>query len=88
MAYVITELCVETKDASCVSVCPVDCIHPMPDEEGFEEAMQLYIDPNECIDCDACISTCPVSAIYPEGEVPAEHRASIRINADRYMDVH
>lgn len=88
MAYVITELCIDTKDASCVSVCPVECIHPMPDEEGFEEAKQLYIDPEDCIDCDACISTCPADAIFPEGEVPEEHRTSVQANADRYADAH
>ncbi len=32
MAYVITEACIGTKDASCTEVCPVDCIHPTPDE--------------------------------------------------------
>ena len=35
MAYVISEPCIATKDASCVDVCPVDCIHPTPDEPGF-----------------------------------------------------
>ena len=28
MAYVIAEPCIDTKDNSCVEVCPVDCIHP------------------------------------------------------------
>ena len=47
MAYVINEPCIGTKDTSCVEVCPVDCIHPTPDEPGFAEADQLYIDPEE-----------------------------------------
>ena len=33
MAYVITPSC--TKDELCVEACPVDCIHPKKDEEGF-----------------------------------------------------
>ena len=33
MTYVITEPCVGVKDASCVDVCPVDCIHPRKDRE-------------------------------------------------------
>jgi NAD-dependent dihydropyrimidine dehydrogenase PreA subunit len=53
MAYVIAEPCIGQKDASCVEVCPVDCIHPTPDEEGFDTVKQLFIDPEECIDCDA-----------------------------------
>ena len=37
---------------------PVDCIHPRKDEETFDTDNQLYIDPEECIDCGACV---PVS---------------------------
>ncbi len=81
MAYVITEPCIGVKDATCTEVCPVDCIHPTPDEEGFEEAEQLYIDPEECIDCDACVSTCPVNAISPEAYVPDEWIAYKEKNA-------
>jgi ferredoxin len=44
MTYVINEPCIATKDASCVEVCPVDCIHPTPGEPDFEAAEQLYID--------------------------------------------
>ena len=33
MAHVITRPC--CNDASCVSVCPVNCIHPTPDEPEF-----------------------------------------------------
>jgi ferredoxin len=46
MAYVISEPCIGTKDTSCVEVCPVDCIHPAPDEPAFEAAEQLYIERN------------------------------------------
>ena len=36
MAYVIAEPCIGTKDNSCVEVCPVDCIHPTPDEADYK----------------------------------------------------
>jgi NAD-dependent dihydropyrimidine dehydrogenase PreA subunit len=68
MAYVINEPCIGTKDNSCVEVCPVDCIHPTPDEPDFDKQEMLYIDPEECIDCDACVEACPVDAITPEDE--------------------
>jgi hypothetical protein len=29
-------------------VCPVDCIHPTPDEPDFSVSEQLYTDPEEC----------------------------------------
>lgn len=81
MAYVITEACIGTKDASCVSVCPVDCIHPGPEEAGFADTEQLFIDPGVCIDCGACEPECPVNAIYPGDAVPSELESFIRKNA-------
>jgi len=71
MTYVIGQPCIGTKDASCVDVCPVDCIHPRKDEDGFDSAEMLYIDPEECIDCGACEPACPVNAIGPE-DAPIE----------------
>ena len=70
MTYVITRSC--CNDAVCVEVCPVDCIHPRPDDPGYAEAEQLYIDPATCIDCNACAEACPVDAIFPEADLPAE----------------
>ena len=78
MTYVITQPCVGVKDASCVDVCPVDCIHAREEDE------QYYIDPGECIDCGACEPVCPVSAIFEEGAVPREWRAYIGLNADYF----
>ncbi|WP_042430438.1 FAD-dependent oxidoreductase [Streptacidiphilus anmyonensis] len=63
MAYAITRTC--CNDASCVSVCPVNCIHPTPGEPDFGSTDMLYIDPAACIDCGACADACPVDAIFP-----------------------
>ena|ERR671933_350428 len=82
MAFVIAEPCIGTKDAACVNVCPVDCIHPRKDEAQFEEIAQLYIDPDTCIDCGACVPECPVTAIFPAEDVPADWRHYIEVNAD------
>jgi ferredoxin len=84
MAYVIAEPCITTKDASCTEVCPVDCIHPTPDEPGFETAKQLFIDPEECIDCDACVEACPVDAIFAEDQIPEEWEPFVALNAKHY----
>ncbi len=70
MAYVIAEPCIGTKDSACVDVCPVDCIHPRKDEADFEAATQLYINPDECIDCGACVPVCPVTAIFALEDLP------------------
>jgi NAD-dependent dihydropyrimidine dehydrogenase PreA subunit len=84
MAYVITQPCVGRKEASCVGVCPVDCIHPTPDEPGYAEAVQLYIDPDECIECDACAPLCPVDAIHPQDMLPADLAHFAIANAEFY----
>ena len=86
MTYVIAEPCIGVKDNSCVEVCPVDCIHPTPDEPGYDEAELLYIDPDECIDCDACVEACPVDAIFAEDQVPEESRRYIDLNAACYRN--
>ena len=57
MPHVITQSC--CSDGSCVYACPVNCIHPSPDEPGFATAEMLYIDPVACVDCGACVSRVP-----------------------------
>ena len=82
MPFVITDPCIGTKDAACVDVCPVDCIHPRKDEPEFEQATILYIHPDECIDCGACVPACPVAAIYDSVDsTPASQKALIEANA-------
>lgn len=85
MAYVIAEPCIGVKDTACVDACPVDCIHPTKNEEGFEGAVQLYIDPVECIDCGACVPVCPVSAIFALDDLPEKWSRFAEINRDHYQ---
>jgi len=72
MTYVIGEACIDVKDKTCQSVCPVDCIH--------EAERILVIDPEECIDCGACEPECPVEAILPEDATSEEWQPFVRIN--------
>ena len=67
-----------------MDACPVDCIHPRKDEPDFEAAVQLYIDPVECIDCGACVPVCPVSAIFPVDGLPEKWAGYAKVNADHY----
>src|SRR6202789_2116139 len=84
MAYVIAEPCIGTKDNSCVEVCPVDCIHPTPDEPDYGKVEMIYIDPEECIDGDACVEACPVDACFAEDQLPDEWQKYAKLNSDYY----
>jgi len=84
MTYVIGPPCIGTKEASCAEVCPVDCIHPTPDEPGFDEAEQLFVNPEECIDCHSCFEACPVNAIRPEEDIPDDWDPFVALNAAFY----
>ena len=72
MTYVIAQPCIGTKDASCVNVCPVECI--------YEGDTQYFINPDECIDCGACEPECPVEAIFADDALPAEWGNFLALN--------
>jgi ferredoxin len=75
MTYVVCEPCHDCKFTDCVVVCPCRCF--------YQDDRMLYIDPHECIDCDACVPECPVEAIFRDGDVPAKWAPYLQINADR-----
>jgi len=81
MSFIIGSSCVDCMDTSCVTVCPVDCINGPIDIVGMGDEVgskgknkelfpggQLYINPDECINCGACVPECPVDAIYSDEE--------------------
>jgi ferredoxin len=49
--------------------------------------MLLYIDPVDCIDCEACVPECPVEAIFAEANVPAQWTDWTKINADKSAEL-
>ncbi|KQH76511.1 ferredoxin [Mycobacterium gordonae] len=84
MPHVITQSC--CNDGSCVFACPVNCIHPSPDEPGYATSEMLYIDPVACVDCGACVSACPVGAIVPDRKLDAGQLPFVEINASFYPE--
>jgi len=78
VAFVISDPCLMSKDASCVEVCPVDCI------KSDNAAAQYFINPKTCINYAACVDACPVKAIYSEDELPARWHAYIQTNAEYF----
>ena len=75
MTFVVTGNCNGCRFTDCVAVCPVDCFRADND--------QLYIHPDECIDCGACEPECPVQAISDESALSGEDKKWIQINAER-----
>jgi len=85
MAWVITRLCVDCKDTECVKACPVDCIYELTvTDERYPN--QLYIHPEECINCAACEPACPWGAIFEESAVPDIFQSDIALNAQIFQD--
>lgn len=84
MPYAITQTC--CTDASCVAACPVNCIHPTPDEPDFGTTDMLYVDPRTCIDCGACADACPVDAVHPVDALRGPLEGYAAINAEFYVD--
>lgn len=84
MAFAITQTC--CNDATCVSVCPVNCIHPAPGEPDFGSTEMLYIDPRSCIDCGACADACPVDAVFPVDRLPQGQQEYAELNAAHFAD--
>ena len=80
MAYIITRLCRDCVDTACVGVCPVDCIYAYRGTDHATFPNQLYIHPDECIDCGACEPECPWQAIFEEAAVPDAFKEDTPLN--------
>jgi len=74
VTWVITRLCRDCLDMTCLEVCPVNCF--------YEGSNFLVIHPDECIDCGACEPVCPTKAIFPESDLPEKWSEFKQLNAD------
>jgi ferredoxin len=71
MAYVITDACI--KDFVCAAECATAAIMPAAaDDPKAGGLSQLFINPDECIDCGNCVSLCAQSAIFSIDDLPAD----------------
>ena len=75
MAHIVAAPCNDCKYTDCCVVCPVECF--------YQDDMMLYIDPVDCIDCEACVPECPVEAIFAEANTPAQWTSYIQLNAEK-----
>lgn len=81
MTWVITRLCRDCVDQACIDVCPVECIYAYTGSDATKFPNQLYIDPEECIDCGACEPECPWEAIFEDVSVPSVFDEDTALNA-------
>jgi ferredoxin len=79
MTHTVCEPCNDCKYTDCVAVCPVECF--------YQDDMMLYIDPGDCIDCEACVPECPVEAIFAEANVPAQWASWTPLNATKAAEI-
>ena len=79
MAFVVCEPCRGCKYTDCVVVCPMECF--------YQDGAMLYIDPVDCIDCEACVPECPVEAIYYEDDTPEEWADYYKANVEFFDDL-
>ncbi len=70
MSYVVTDAC--TKDFVCVAECATAAIAPAATDAAAGTVSQVYINPDECIDCGNCATICPQGAIFSLDDLPAE----------------
>jgi NAD-dependent dihydropyrimidine dehydrogenase PreA subunit len=84
MPHVITDTC--TKDNLCLDSCPSEAIRPLKEEAAWETVPQLYISPDECMDCGACVSECPTNSIFAIEDLPADKVAAVEINAGYFKN--
>ncbi len=77
MTHVVGSSCSGCKTKECVEVCPADCFYEGPE--------QLYINPEECIDCEACLGVCPNRAIMAAEDLPPNLAVYLQINEENSM---
>ena len=70
MAYVVTDAC--SKDFICVEECSTAAIAPSASDAAAANVSQVFINPDECIDCGNCAAVCPSVAIFVADELPAD----------------
>ena len=70
MAHVVTDACI--KDFVCVMECATAAIAPTQDDPRADGVPQVFINPDECIDCGSCAALCQQSAIFPDTDLPPE----------------
>ena len=79
MAYVVTDACV--KDFVCVAECATAALQPTAGDPNAGTISQVFINPDECIDCGNCADLCAQNAIFAMDDLPADKAHFVEKNA-------
>ena len=85
MAYVIAEPCIGTEDTG-ASRSVLSTAFTPPLTSPTTTTPHSFIDPEECIDCDACVEACPVDACFAEDQLPPEWEGYTALNEVSSLD--
>ena len=69
------------------STAPTAAIAPSASDAAAATVSQVYINPDECVDCGACRLLCEVDAIYPDYELPVSEQKFLADNAAFFSEV-
>jgi len=73
MAYVITDACV--KDFVYAAECATSAIAPAAGDPAAGTISQVYINPDECIDCGNCATSASMGQFFRRATcLPTRHR--------------
>ncbi len=78
MAYVVTDACI--KDFVCATECATAAISPQAADHAAGTVSQVYINPDECIDCGNCANVCAQNAIFAQDDLPADKAKFAELN--------
>ena len=73
------------KDTACPDACGLIAFTEKNEEASFGTDIQLYIHPEECIDCGVYVPVCPVSAIFTLQDLPRNWADYENINAAYFV---
>jgi NAD-dependent dihydropyrimidine dehydrogenase PreA subunit len=83
MAYVVTDAC--TKDFVCVAECATAAIAPVAADPDAATVSQVFINPDECIDCGNCANVCARNAIFSADDLPADKAQFAELNRAHFQ---
>jgi len=83
MAYVITDACV--KDFVYAAECATSAIAPAAGDPAAGTISQVYINPDECIDCGNCATSASMGQFFRRATcLPTRHRLP-RVNRAHFQ---